>query len=173
MKNFETLRKATTKEIEQLAKKKYETSESMQQYIIKNYDFYVTQDDLFLEVHKFNKLSISKTMYYDDETEPPTKNIDNFIYYNRKNANTYNIYKKELEHLCKFWLCNNNDYNTYINYDRFNEKPQNAIREATKEEIQDILTIYKDQQENYNNRLKKYYNRYNKNIYACGYWANR
>jgi predicted DNA-binding WGR domain protein len=170
---LKTLRKATPQEVDQLAKKKYERSESMQQYIVKNYDFYITKDNLFLEVHKFNKLSITKIMYYDDEREAPQKNIDNFIYYNRRNANTYDIYKDELQHLCNFWLCNNNDYNVYINYDRFNEKPQNTIRETTKEEMQDILTIYKKQQENYTERLKIYYNRYNKHIYASGYWANR
>ena len=45
-----------------------------------------------------------------------------------------------------------------------------TLRKAIPQEVE---TLAKKQQENYNERLKKYFKRYNKHIYACGYWANR
>ena len=52
-------------------------------------------------------------------------------------------------------------------------KYEKVVREMTQNELQDILTIYKKQKEDYNTRLEKYFARYKDHICTCGYWANR
>ena len=47
------------------------------------------------------------------------------------------------------------------------------VRELTQEEINEIIEFTNTLKEEYIERLKKYYKRYNKNIHVQGYWANR
>jgi len=129
-----------------------------------------------LEFEKASSLSIQKTLWYDDETESPKNTLETFLYYNEKNCNRFDCYENELKHLTRLFACKQNNTCIYIDYDRYNNdfKSVNyAIRELTDQEIQDIMTIYKDQKEQYTERLTKYFTRYGKNISVCGYWANR
>ena len=176
MKNLKTLRKANSEETKKIAKKEWENDFKMQDFLIKKYDYYFTKDNLILEVEKFNNLSISKDFYYDDETDAPEKNLENFIDNNKYNCNYYDSYIEELNRskLTKFNFCENTNVCVYVNILRtYEEKSQNFVREITNDEMQDILAIYKEQKERYIERITKYFNRYNKNISCIGYWANR
>ena len=81
MKHFTKLNLEETKE---LAAQLWNTP-SMQEHIIDKYDFYKTNDGLILELEKVNKISIDKTLWYDDETEAPEATENYFIIYNKKN----------------------------------------------------------------------------------------
>lgn len=174
-----TLRPATEDEKIEIVKADWK-DEKMQAWLLKNYDYYITSDNHALEIEKPSKLSINKTIWYDDELpddEAPKVNLQNFLYYNEKNCNHYDCYAEQHDRQHKFYLCEGNSRKlAYIDYDsHFGnwDTPKNAIRELTEEEIKDILTIYKKQKDDYTERLKRYYNRYSNQIYACGYWVNR
>lgn len=58
--------KLNEKETKELAKKEWQ-DERMQEYLIKSYDFYKTNDGIIIEIEKASHLSINKTIWYDDE----------------------------------------------------------------------------------------------------------
>lgn len=176
MENLKTLKHATPKEVQEIAKQEWKNNTDMQKFIIKKYDYYFTSDNLILEIEKFNNLRIDKTMYYDDETEAPKINLTNFIEYNEMNCNRFDFYKQELKHLTNLYFCKQNNVYCYIDYDRYNNNIENvsyAIRKIKTDEISDILKLYEEQKILYVERLTKYFNKYNKNISRVGYWANR
>lgn len=171
----------------QVAKTLWE-SEKMQKYLVDTYDFYTTNDGLILELEKVNKISIDKTMYYDDETEAPTVNENNFIVYNRYNVPQHNLndYLEEKERLQTHGCASGRyDYKgiyfrlNYMNNDKVvncnwhDDKDKYFKRYLTKEEEQDFITLVNERQAKYIERLKKYFKRYGKNITTHGYWANR
>ena len=184
MNNFKLL---NNEESMQVAKTLWD-SENMQKYLVDRYDFYKTNDGLIIELEKVNKISIDKTMYYDDETESPEVNEQNFIDYNRSNVPSHNLkdYLEEKENLQKNGCASGRyDYNgiyfrlTYNNDDKVvhcnwhDDKDKYFKRYLTKEEEQDFIDLIKERQEKYIERLKKYFKRYGKNITTHGYWANR
>ena len=185
MKELRLLNEEETKEI---AKKLWE-SEKMQKYLIDTYDFYTTKDGLILELEKVKKISIDKTMYYDDEYEAPEVCENNFINYNRynipgRNLEEYLQEKKNLEERgCATGLY---DYNgIYFIETRFDkdfmvgcswldDKDNRYFkRYLTVEEQEDYKQLMEERKEQYIERLKKYFKRYGKNVTTYGYWANR
>lgn len=186
-KELKTLKKLTTEEVEELAKKLWD-SPDMQKYIVNTYDFYKTQDGLIIELQKTNKIAIDKTMWYDDETEGPDVNEKNFINYNNSNMPGRNLqaYLEEKENLQKNGCASGRyDYKGiyfvahYYNNDDIvscgwvDEKDKYFKRYLTLEEQEDYIKIMRERKEQYIERLKKYFKRYNKNITTYGYWANR
>lgn len=184
MNSFRLLNK---EESEEIAKELW-TSENMQKYLVDTYDFYITKDNLIIELQKVNKLSIDKTMYYDDEYNAPDVNENNFIYYNRSNVpeHSLNNYLEEKERLLTQGCATGKyDYNgiyfrlNYTNNDKvvncnwFDDKDQFFKRYLSEEEEKDYIELIKDRQQQYLERLKKYYKRYGKHITTYGYWANR
>lgn len=149
----------------------------MQEYLIKKYDYYKTSDGIIIEIQKANSLSINKTIWYDDELPNdlvPKLCFGNFEVENRHNCNRYDCYNREFHKHTKFYFCNGGGTISFIDYDRFNTGNIDYIkREITKEEMEEILSIYKEQKDNYIERLRKYYKRYNNKISVQGYWANR
>ena len=168
----------------ELAKKVW-NSEKMQQYLVDTYDFYKTKDGLIIELEKVKKISIDKTMYYDDETEPPSVTENNFIIYNRYNIPGRNLeeYLKEKERLEKegcatgqydyngIYFSQYNDY--YVGVGWAYEKDKYFKRYLTKEEQEDFIELMKERSTQYIERLKKYFKRYGKHVRTYGYWANR
>ncbi len=169
---LKTLKKATPEQALEIAKLEWNTQD-MQDYLIKNYDFYLTEDKMIIEIEKASKLSITKELYYDDEYDAPQVNFDNFLEYNKHNCNRYDYYNSERN--TQFYFCKQNANCVYIdkfaNYNMF--EPLSSIREVTQDEFDDILEIYKKQKEQYLERLQKYFTRYGKHISTHGYWANR
>lgn len=180
------LRFATPEEIEEIAKKEW-NSPKMQEYIKKSYDFIITKEGFYIELEKINKISISKTMWYDDETEGPEENETNFILYNMRlndPAKHITAYLEEKERLYTMGSASGRyDYNgfyietykegkrTYINF--YDDTSGEKIRYLTEEEQEDYVRIIKDRKEKYIERLKKYFKRYGQHVHASGYWVNR
>lgn len=184
MNNFKLL---TNEEALEVAKTIW-SSPKMQDYLIKKYDFYKTNDGLIIELEKVNKISIDKTIYYDDETEAPKITENNFIIYNKSNmpARSLENYLEEKERLLNNGCATGKyDYNgiyfklNYINNDKivcfdwFDEKDKYFKRYLTEDEQKEYIELMKNRQNEYINRLKKYFKRYGKHITTHGYWANR
>lgn len=174
---LKTIKKLNENETQEYAKKEW-AKPKMQDFVIKKYDFYKTEDNLILEIEKANTLSITKALYYDDETVVPKVNFENFCNHNKCNCDmidclTENIKTDKKLYFCEQtknlvsiigltdWDCLNGAKNRYF-----------VIRELTADEQSDILQLYKDQKLQYLTRLEKYFKKYSNKIYTCGYWAN-
>lgn len=169
----------------EIARKRWST-ENMQKYTVETYDFYKTSDGLILELEKVNKITIDKTMYYDDEREAPEVNEANFITYNRHNFpfrdwENYLDEKKSLEtngfglgcyDYKGIYFMEANDISVYCRCMRERDE-RYFVRYLTDEEQEDFINLMKDRNEKYIERLKKYYKRYGKHVSTYGYWANR
>lgn len=186
---LKTLKKLDSEEVKELAKKLWD-SERMQKYIIETYDFYKTFDGLILELEKVNKITIDKTMWYDDETEGPEENEANFILYNQSNAPGRNLdaYLEEKEKLQKngcasgaydyngiYFVSINykHDYMVNCNWFDYSNNKHGFKRYLTEEEQKEFITLIEERKTQYNERLKKYYKRYGQHVHARGYWVNR
>lgn len=169
---MKTLRKATEQEVLEIAKQEWQGDERMQDFIIKKYDYYFTNDNYILEFEKPSKLSITKDFYYDDETDAPDITLENFLNNNKMNCNGYNCLKEESQRT-KIHLCNGGNVYSYLDYNRYGDEIRNSKRVLEDDELADILEIYKEQKEKYTERLTKYFNKYKNKIGCIGYWANR
>ena len=184
MKEFTLLTKEETREI---AKQLWNT-ESMQDFIIDKYDFYKTNDGLIIELEKVKKITIDKTIWYDDETEAPNLTEKLFINYNMSNDPSRNLsnYLEEAESLrangCAdgkydyqgiYFVEHYTNNSNIVSCNWFDDKDKYFKRYLTKEEQQDFIKLMKDRKNQYIERLKTYYKRYNKHINVYGYWANR
>ena len=157
-------------------------NEKMQNFIFEKYNYYKTTDGFIIEIEKASKLGINKTLYYDDETTAPQINFANFEEANKYKYNKYNYFNEKAK----------DDYNKFYfthNTTRENKRQEVQVlavwdlskngylkittRELTQDEKQDILTLYKQQKDEYTARLQKYWNKYKNHITTCGYWANR
>ena len=184
---LKTLKKLIPEEVGELAKKLWD-SPRMQDFIIDKYDFYKTNDGLIIELEKVNKISIDKTMWYDDEQEDPGKNETNFLIYNRHNTPGRNLkaYLEEKENLQKngcasgrydykgiYFQNIRNDKNYMVGCSWFDDKDY-FVRYLTEEEQKDFIQLQQEREEKYIERLKKYYKRYGqKYVRTEGYWVNR
>ena len=187
-KELENIIELTDEEKREVAKELW-NDEKMQDYLLKSYDFYKTKDGLILELEKVNKISIEKTMYYDDETEAPEVTENNFILYNRYNVPGRNLeeYLKEKERL-QTQGCATGQYDYKgIYFTAHYYKHENVVacgwahdkderyfkRYLTAEEEKDFIELMNTRKEQYIERLKKYWKRYGDHVSTHGYWANR
>jgi hypothetical protein len=187
VKEMKEFTKVVGEELKELAKKLWD-SESMQDFIIDKYDFYKTKDGLIIELEKVNKITIDKTIWYDDETEAPEKTETFFINYNMSNEPSRSLsnYLEEAERL-KTNGCASGRYDyqgiyfvehytknsEVVSCNWFDEKDKYFKRYLTNEEQQEFIELMEDRKQQYIERLKTYFKRYNKHIHVSGYWANR
>lgn len=187
VKEMKEFTKVIGEELRDLAKKLWD-SESMQNFIIDKYDFYKTKDGLIIELEKVNKITIDKTIWYDDETEAPEKTETFFINYNMSNEPSRSLsnYLEEAEKL-KTNGCASGRYDyqgiyfiehytknsEVVSCNWFDEKDKYFKRYLTNEEQQEFIELMEDRKNQYIERLKTYFKRYNKHIHVSGYWANR
>lgn len=189
LKELKTLKKLTPEEVAELAKELWK-DKKMQEFIIDKYDFYKTSDNLIIEFEKVNKISITKTLWYDDEQEDPGNSEANFLIYNRGNTpgRSLEAYLEEKENLEKngcasgrydykgiYFIKHYYDNNNVVSCNWFDEKDNRYfIRYLTVEEQEDFIQLEKERKAQYIERLKKYYNRYGKKyVRTEGYWVNR
>lgn len=188
-KTLKTLKKLTPEEVIELAKELW-NDEKMQEFIIDKYDFYKTNDNLIIEFEKVNKISITKTLWYDDEGEDPGNSEANFLIYNRNNTpgRSLEAYLEEKENLNKngyasgrydykgiYFIKHYYNNNNVVACNWFDEKDNRYfIRYLTEEEEKDFIQLEKERKAQYIERLKKYYNRYGKKyVRTEGFWVNR
>lgn len=175
---MKTLTKLNDDEKIELIKKNW-GSPRMIEYITKRYDYYKTNDNMYIEIEKASSLEIVKEFYYDDEYEAPKINFENFLAYNDRVFNRLKYFEERLNTVNVHWyftkqlnaLANINIFTDWELED--NKYRYEFVRELTQEEKEDYLEILKERNEQFLERLKKYYNRYGKNITTHGYWANR
>ncbi len=183
--NYEDFKKYFVEVHEYIQRESKEQQEKTCKYFHKKYILLITKDGYILALE--NNPSISKTLWYDDETPTPEKTEQYFLNYNINiNLPYRNIikYLEEKERLQKTGGASGlYDYNgiyfsnCYVNKKRidfdFLEDKRHFLRYMTESEQAELLEIIKDLQNKYIERLKKYYKRYSKNIHVSGYWVNR
>ena len=151
-------------------------SDHMYDYYLKSskQNYYFKLSDGF--VIEFDRPSISKVLYYDDEYDAPSTDFENFKSYNialnfknsglDRDARRFWIGlqygKGSLVYLTDGYYCN--DLPEYCPH---------FIRYITDQEKEDLLKAVEDMKKDYIKRLETYYKRYGKKVYAYGYWANR
>lgn len=155
-------------------------------YFYKKRILLITKDGYILELE--NDASISRILWYDDETPTPEKTEQYFLNYNINLNLPYrniNKYLEEKERLLKtggasslydydgIYFTNPYTNQKRIGFDFLYEKDKYFVRYMTKEEQSELLEIIKELQNKYIERLKKYYKRYSQNIHVSGYWVNR
>lgn len=157
----------------------------MIKWYLKTYTYYKTSDGLILSFK--NKPSITKTLYFDDEYEIPTLTEELFLYYNKINyTNEYRKIEKYNEQTKPYFVkhyCTSNiqvlpamfkySYSNYLDNLHYNNEKNYFKRYLTDEEVQEYNKICDEFINSYIERLKKYFKKYNKNIYCMGYWVNR
>ena len=91
----------------------------------------------------------------------PSASYENFILENEHHCNRFDKYTEEIKRGTKFYFCNQGNVGSYI------------VREITKEEMEEILQLYKERKEAYLKRLERYFKRYGNHIHTNGYWRDR
>lgn len=175
---MENLTKLTEEQKKEVLSKVWDSH--MTEYIASRTDYYKTNDGLVIEIEKSNKLSIEKEFWYDDETDAPAINFENFLAHNDAVFERYKHLceksEKEYEH---FYFAQQYSKPSKIVcvvvFDNWAEefRKQYNIRELTKEEKADYLLILKERNDQYLERLKKYFKRYGDKITTHGYWRDR
>lgn len=183
--NYEDFRNLFKATHDYIQRENEEQQEKTCKYFYKQYLLLITKDGYILELD--NNPSISKTLWYDDETPTPDKTETYFLNYNininlpYRNINEYLEEKHRLEttggasglyDYNGLYFTNNYTNKLRVDFD-FLEDKKEFTRYMTKEEQNELIEIIKDLQNKYIERLKKYYKRYSKNICVSGYWANR
>lgn len=173
---LKTIKALTEEEKREFAKSEWQ-NEKMQDYLLKTYDFYKTQDNFIIEVVKASKLSITKELWYDDEYDAPQVNFENFFEHNEHNCNMFDCIITQLNEHKDAFFCNQYKNKASIiclfDADEMSKKRYGVTRKINATELADILAIYSEQKEQYKTRLEKYFKKYNNKIWARGYWANR
>lgn len=166
--------------------KKYYQQQAKQNY------YYQFNDNLAIE---FERSSIDRTMYYNDEYEAPSTALESFINYNFSHnfkdkgiASWIEMETDLRETGCclgshsKMWLAQYYNDNrklltlrTTREYQEYCEPHESKVfvRYLTDEETKEILKAYEQIKQDYDKRLRTYYKRYHDKITTYGYWANR
>lgn len=156
--------------------------EKANQKDFKRYNIYMLSDNYHFIVID-TKWTIDKDLYYDDEQEAPKITLEYFKSKNKVNIKYYKIEKEEM--MKPYFLINyyGNDKEVVINrdiyYSNYCDKLEWAknknlfVNFLTKEDIKEYNKIIDELTKAYDERLEKYFKKYNKNIYAIGYWVNR
>lgn len=158
-------------------------SERMIKYYLETYYFYTLKDGLIIKFRK--KPSIDKTLWFDDEYEIPKLTEELFIKYNEKNVNCEYAELDKNDSIKAFLIqsrCNDNKgvaiqrFQYLTDYDdqlRWAKNKNYFVRFMEDEEIEEYNKVCSELKDEYIERLKKYFKRYQKHIYCQGYWVNR
>lgn len=148
----------------------------------KRYNIYMLDDNYHFIVID-TKWTIDKDLYYDDEQEAPKVTLEYFKAKNQMNIKYDKIEKEEIMKPYFMINYNGNDKEVCINRDiylsnyydnlKWVQDKKLFVRFLTDEEIEQYNNIVDELNKEYDKRLENYYKKYNKNIYAIGYWANR
>lgn len=170
MKNKEHL-----KELTELLAATWNNNEKMIKHCLKS-SKYVKIGDKFIDVCS-SKPTITKTLYYDDEYEAPEVNFETFLLYNKENMpNEWKLEGRTWDDSGKLLITPQySGDKTNFRLCGLSYGGIDGLRamEVTSEMLEVINQAVREVQEDYKKRLAAYWKRYNKNIHAYGYWANR
>ena len=136
---------------------------------------YLKHEGKFIDIAD-KKPSITKTIWYDDETEAPTLTEEMFVKHNMR-VNSPKPMKNLSYHgdplIIITQYCNDRtDGNLCgLTYDSI-ERYEGAVV-VSNELLNEINRIKQELAVKYEKRLRSYYKRYNKSIRVSGYWVNR
>ena len=140
---------------------------------------YIQIDNMFVEVCNA-KPSITKTLWYDDETTGPEANFENFKRLNERNNMpklhnlkcSYDGYK-DLYFSVHYYNDKTGGRLASLTYEETPSKSDYLIRKVTEDELTQINEAIEEVRTAYTKRLETYYKKYSKNVRSEGYWVNR
>lgn len=148
----------------------------------KRYNVYMLEDNYHFIVFD-TKWAINTTLYYDDETDDPGTSFLVFKHYNEMNRQYHKL--EDFNSMQPYFILNysGNDrevcvqrsiyYSTYENNLNHAKDKGYFYKFMSDEEIEEYNKISDELNKLYDERLEKYYKKYNKNIHTVGYWVNR
>lgn len=153
------------------------SDEKMVKHCVNNIK-YVEIGNSFIEVAD-SKPTIHKQMWYDDETDAPEANLENFRDYNIKMSlpKKYEMSGRNLngrgslKAIHQFGNKNGLELAT-LTYDN-PEDIKGEYKEISESELEEINKGVDEVRDNYEKRIKTYFNKYGDKIRASGYWKNR
>lgn len=139
------------------------------------------------DIISFEKPSIHRDMYYDDETPRPETDFDSWKQYNKFYSRFYRLqeWKSDIESYKLFGCCSGRlltspAYKRYPGYTSEVELYRSGWEYSddgyiflNEKETAEYLKIMEDLEKEYDKRLETYYKKYSNKIYSVGYWANR
>ncbi len=148
----------------------------------KRYNIYMLEDNYHFIVID-TKWAIDNDLYYDDEQEAPEVT---FNYFKAKNEVNRKYYKLEdFGSMKPYFIQNYNGNDREITIQRYKyvadyennlewAKNKNLFIDYLSDRfIEEYNQLVEELNKLYDERLEKYFKKYNKNIYAIGYWVNR
>ena len=138
---------------------------------------YVKIDDRFVCVCDL-KPSITKTIWYDDETEGPEANYQNFLQVNKHNFPSYwelmHRYEDPLYIRVRFWNDKTDGRIATLEYiPKYHQENAELIRPVTPEDLEKINAAVEEVRQDYKKRLDTYWKKYSNQVSSRGYWVNR
>lgn len=140
---------------------------------------YVEIGDSFVDVADL-KPKIHKELWYDDETYGPDLNFESFRDYNiesempkfyKLSGRNRNQKTGSLKMIPQYDGVNGLEL-TSLTYED-SEDLKVPYKEVNEEQLEEINKGIKEVRENYEKRLKTYYDKYSDKLRATGYWKNR
>ena len=159
-------------------KRSGEPDQSMVDHCLKS-GKYIRIDDMMVDVCSIKPI-ITTTIWYDDETEGPEANFQNFKALNER-QNMPSLYELQSH------FCGVRDLYFIVQYSgdktggklaslTYADEPSNfpLIRKVTPAELEQINAAVEEVRQDYAKRLVNYFKRYGKtHVSSRGYWVNR
>ena len=150
------------------------SNKSMVDHCLKSTE-YIEHDGYFIAVGD-KKPSITKTIWYDDETEAPELTEEMFVQHNmRTNApkpmEALSFHGDPLLVIPQYFNDKTGGRLCGLTYSDKESYP-NGI-EVDEELLKEINKTREDMEGKYKKRLTNYYKRYKDHIHVSGYWVNR
>ena len=138
---------------------------------------YIKIDDRFVCVCEL-KPSITKTIWYDDETEGPEANYQNFLHENERNYPGHwelmHRYEDPLYIRVRFWNDKTDGRIATLEYiPKHHNENAELIRPVTPEDLEKINAAVEEVRQHYKKRLETYWKKYSNQVSSRGYWVNR
>jgi len=142
---------------------------------------YIRLGDIFIGVCS-RKPSITTTIWYDDTTDGPDPNWQNFLHLNVRN-NMPKFYELESRYCGRisplyirvsYWNDKTGGRIASLEYIPDDDKREGIIRKATQDDLNLINAAVQDVRDDYRKRLEAYFKRYGKDhVSSRGYWVDR
>lgn len=137
---------------------------------------YVEIEDAFVDIGD-SKPTIYKEMYYDDETDGPEANFNNFRNYNVRMGmpKPYKLEGRNRDGFGTLKMVPQYDgaQGFGLSTLTYEDDHNSEYREVTESQLEEINKGIEEVKDDYEKRLQTYYKRYKDQISAKGYWKNR
>lgn len=141
-------------------------------------DEYTVKHRAFLKIRGFlvdicnKKPAVKKDIYYDDERKAPEHTFETFKNYNLTLSGS-RVLRNYVDYKGMF-IYRVRGHETNFLLDAYSKTDRNYYEEyfLSKEEREYVLTLLKEVEKDFIERLEKYWKRYSDKVNICSYWVN-